>query len=73
MEWINKKNYSTVVLVLVRGEKVLLRASDGLEDWFELLEVSKRCQCSKVKLLIFFFRSRTLRLEITKVFFLFTK
>jgi hypothetical protein len=40
VEWINKKNYSTVVLVLGRGDKVLLRAADGLEDWFELLEVS---------------------------------
>lgn len=38
VEWINKKNYSTVVLVLGRGDKVLLRAADGLEDWFELLE-----------------------------------
>lgn len=51
MEWINKKNYSTVVLVLGRGDKVLLRAADGLEDWFELLEVSKRCQCCKIQLL----------------------
>jgi len=49
VEWINKKNYSTVVLVLGRGDKVLLRAADGLEDWFELLEVSKGCQCCKVQ------------------------
>ncbi|KAJ9597151.1 hypothetical protein L9F63_026959, partial [Diploptera punctata] len=38
VEWINKKNYSTVALVLGRDGRVLLRAADGLEDWFELLE-----------------------------------
>jgi hypothetical protein len=43
VEWINKKNYSTVALVLGRDGRVLLRAADGLEDWFELLEVSTRC------------------------------
>jgi hypothetical protein len=43
VEWINKKNYSTVALVLGRDGRVLLRAADGLEDWFELLEVSTHC------------------------------
>ncbi|XP_063245124.1 uncharacterized protein LOC134546316 isoform X2 [Bacillus rossius redtenbacheri] len=38
VEWINKKTYSTVVLDLGRDGRVLLRAPEGLEDWFELLE-----------------------------------
>ncbi|XP_068083247.1 uncharacterized protein [Anabrus simplex] len=38
VEWINKKTYSTVALALARDGRVLLRAPDGLEDWFELLE-----------------------------------
>lgn len=38
VEWENKKTYSTVALVLGRDGKILLRAPDGLEDWFELLE-----------------------------------
>lgn len=36
--WENKKTYSTVALVLGRDGKIYLRAADGLEDWFELLE-----------------------------------
>lgn len=38
VEWENKKTYSTVALVLGRDGKILLRAPEGLEDWFELLE-----------------------------------
>lgn len=38
VEWVNKKTYSTVILELGRDGKILLRAPDGLEDWFELLE-----------------------------------
>lgn len=38
VEWVNKKTYSTVSLELGRDGKILLRATDGLEDWFELLE-----------------------------------
>ncbi|XP_076270162.1 uncharacterized protein LOC143202479 isoform X4 [Rhynchophorus ferrugineus] len=38
VEWENKKTYSTVALVIGRDGKIYLRASDGLEDWFELLE-----------------------------------
>lgn len=41
VEWVNKKSYSTVALVLQdRDYRILLRTNDGLEDWFELLEVS---------------------------------
>lgn len=38
VEWENKKTYSTVALVSGRDGKIYLRAADGLEDWFELLE-----------------------------------
>nr|CAD7195872.1 unnamed protein product [Timema douglasi] len=38
VDWINRKTYSTIVLELGREGRVLLRAADGLEDWFELLE-----------------------------------
>lgn len=38
VEWVNKKTYSTVSLELGRDGKILLRAGEGLEDWFELLE-----------------------------------
>nr|CAI5855383.1 unnamed protein product [Callosobruchus analis] len=38
IEWENKKTYSTVALVLGRDGKIYLRAAEGLEDWFELLE-----------------------------------
>ncbi|XP_066141537.1 uncharacterized protein [Euwallacea fornicatus] len=38
VEWENKKTYSTVALVIGRDGKIYLRAPDGLEDWFELLE-----------------------------------
>jgi hypothetical protein len=51
VEWINKKNYSTVALVLGRDGRVLLRAANGLEDWFELLEVSTFSQHCKWELL----------------------
>ncbi len=41
VEWVNKKTYSTVALVLQdRDYRILLRTNEGLEDWFELLEVS---------------------------------
>lgn len=41
--WENRKNYSTVALVFLSSMgrtdgKIFLRASEGLEDWFELLE-----------------------------------
>ncbi|XP_065202822.1 uncharacterized protein LOC135833119 isoform X2 [Planococcus citri] len=39
VEWVNKKSYSTVALVLQdRDYRILLRTNEGLEDWFELLE-----------------------------------
>ncbi|CAG9859240.1 unnamed protein product [Phyllotreta striolata] len=38
IEWENKKTYSTVALSLGRDGKIYLRSSEGLEDWFELLE-----------------------------------
>lgn len=38
VEWENKKTYSTVALILGRDGKIYLRAPDGLEEWFELLE-----------------------------------
>ncbi|XP_075213417.1 uncharacterized protein LOC142319715 isoform X1 [Lycorma delicatula] len=39
VEWINKKSYSTVGITLqARESRILLRATVGLEDWFELLE-----------------------------------
>nr|XP_023019079.1 uncharacterized protein LOC111507927 isoform X1 [Leptinotarsa decemlineata]XP_023019081.1 uncharacterized protein LOC111507927 isoform X2 [Leptinotarsa decemlineata] len=38
IEWENKKTYSTVALILGRDGKIYLRSSEGLEDWFELLE-----------------------------------
>lgn len=38
VEWENKKTYSTVALILGRDGKIYLRAADGLEEWFELLE-----------------------------------
>lgn len=39
VEWINKKSYSTIALVLQdRDYRILLRTNEGLEDWFELLE-----------------------------------
>ncbi|XP_060517700.1 uncharacterized protein LOC132696724 isoform X2 [Cylas formicarius] len=38
VEWENKKTYSTVALIIGRDGKIYLRAADGLEDWFELLE-----------------------------------
>nr|CAD7397027.1 unnamed protein product [Timema poppensis] len=42
VDWINRKTYSTIVLELGREGRVLLRAADGLEDWFELLEERRR-------------------------------
>ncbi|KAL1458281.1 hypothetical protein WDU94_008442 [Cyamophila willieti] len=39
VEWVNRKTYSVIALVLSNREsKILLRAAQGLEDWFELLE-----------------------------------
>lgn len=38
IEWENKKNYSTVALLLGRDGKIYLRSAEGLEDWFEMLE-----------------------------------
>lgn len=38
IEWENKKTYSTVALILGRDGKIYLRAADGLEEWYELLE-----------------------------------
>ncbi|BES89252.1 Hypothetical protein domain [Nesidiocoris tenuis] len=39
VEWLTKKNYSAIALSLQgRETRILLRASSGLEDWFELLE-----------------------------------
>ncbi|GLH12637.1 Uncharacterized protein GBIM_17353 [Gryllus bimaculatus] len=38
VEWVNRRTYSAVVLTLGRDGRVLLRAAEGLEDWFELLE-----------------------------------
>ncbi|KAI5704223.1 hypothetical protein M8J76_005662 [Diaphorina citri] len=39
VEWVNRKTYSVIALVLANREsKILLRAAQGLEDWFELLE-----------------------------------
>lgn len=49
VEWVNKKSYSTVALVLQdRDYRILLRTNDGLEDWFELLEVSTAMSFSSV-------------------------
>ena len=47
VQWINRRSYSTIALLLDQGTTgtmkpaILLRAATGLEDWFELLEVSK--------------------------------
>lgn len=39
MEWINRRSYSAISLLLSKREGcVLLRCEHGLEDWFELLE-----------------------------------
>lgn len=38
VEWENKRTYSAVALILGRDGKIYLRAPEGLEDWFELLE-----------------------------------
>lgn len=40
VEWLNRRSYSAIALVLGREGRVLLRCDEGLEDWFELLEVS---------------------------------
>ena len=42
VEWLNRRNYSAIGLLLGREGRVLLRCDDDLEDWFELLEV---CFC----------------------------
>ncbi|XP_032572136.1 uncharacterized protein LOC6611787 isoform X7 [Drosophila sechellia] len=38
VEWLNRRSYSAIGLLLGREGRVLLRCDDGLEDWFELLE-----------------------------------
>lgn len=38
VEWENKKTYSAVVLNFGRDGKIYLRATEGLEEWFEFLE-----------------------------------
>ncbi|XP_026472391.1 uncharacterized protein LOC113376616 [Ctenocephalides felis] len=38
VQWLNRKSYSAVCLDVGREGRVLLRAAEGLEDWFELLE-----------------------------------
>lgn len=40
VEWLNRRSYSAISLFLGREGRVLLRTDAGLEDWFELLEVS---------------------------------
>lgn len=40
VEWLNRRSYSAIGLLLGREGRVLLRCDDGLEDWFELLEAS---------------------------------
>lgn len=40
VEWLNRRSYSAISLFLGREGRVLLRSEHGLEDWFELLEVS---------------------------------
>ncbi|XP_037813425.1 probable serine/threonine-protein kinase DDB_G0278665 isoform X3 [Lucilia sericata] len=38
VEWLNRRSYSAIGLLLGREGRVLLRCDEGLEDWFELLE-----------------------------------
>jgi hypothetical protein len=38
VEWLNRRSYSVIGLLLGREGRVLLRCDSGLEDWFELLE-----------------------------------
>ncbi|XP_053673005.1 putative uncharacterized protein DDB_G0289263 [Anopheles nili] len=39
VEWLNRRSYSAIGLLLgAREGRVLLRSDQGLEDWFELLE-----------------------------------
>lgn len=38
VEWLNRRSYSAIGLLLGREGRVLLRCEQGLEDWFELLE-----------------------------------
>ncbi|XP_037958487.1 probable serine/threonine-protein kinase clkA isoform X2 [Teleopsis dalmanni] len=38
VEWLNRRSYSAIGLLLGREGRVLLRCDDGLEDWYELLE-----------------------------------
>lgn len=40
VEWLNRRSYSAIGLLLGREGRILLRCDNGLEDWFELLEVS---------------------------------
>lgn len=62
VEWLNRRSYSAISLFLGREGRVLLRAEHGLEDWFELLEVSESriLNCSNESennFAIFFFAS----------------
>lgn len=43
VEWLNRRSYSAIGLFLGREGRVLLRSDLGLEDWFELLDVSTNC------------------------------
>ncbi|XP_067620419.1 putative uncharacterized protein DDB_G0293878 isoform X1 [Eurosta solidaginis] len=38
VEWLNRRSYSAIGLLLGREGRILLRCDNGLEDWFELLE-----------------------------------
>lgn len=40
VEWLNRRSYSAISLFLGREGRILLRTENGLEDWFELLEVN---------------------------------
>lgn len=47
VEWLNRRSYSAISLFLGREGRVLLRTENGLEDWYELLEVNFSFYCSK--------------------------
>lgn len=42
VEWLNRRSYSAIGLLLGREGRVLLRSDEDLEDWFELLEECTR-------------------------------
>lgn len=49
VEWLNRRSYSAIGLLLGREGRVLLRCDEGLEDWFELLEVSEyKCPVKEI-------------------------